>query len=63
METPTKWPRVLRLSAERSAGAHPFNTTPPHTAQVREIIAPNALLLPERNMVRSTDSPALTPPP
>ena len=26
-------PRVLRLSAERSAGAHPYLTTPEHTAQ------------------------------
>jgi probable F420-dependent oxidoreductase len=44
-------PRVLRLAAERSAGAHPYNTTPEHTAQAREILGPNALLLPEHMVV------------
>ena len=47
-------PRVLRLTAERSAGAHPYNTTPEHTAQAREIIGPNAVLLPEHKVVQST---------
>src|ERR1700744_3888086 len=36
-------PRVLRLSAERTAGAHPANATPEHAAQARAIIGPNAL--------------------
>ena len=36
-------PRVLRLSADRAGGAHPYNTTPEHTAQAREIIGPKAL--------------------
>jgi probable F420-dependent oxidoreductase len=49
-------PRVLRLTAERSAGAHPYNTTPEHTAQAREIIGPNALLAPEQMVVLSTDT-------
>jgi probable F420-dependent oxidoreductase len=49
-------PRVLRLAAQRTAGAHPYNTTPEHTAQAREIIGPNALLLPEHKVVRSTDT-------
>jgi probable F420-dependent oxidoreductase len=49
-------PRVLRLAAERSAGAHPYNTTPEHTAQAREIIGPNAVLLPEHMVVLSTDT-------
>jgi probable F420-dependent oxidoreductase len=49
-------PRVLRLSAERAAGAHPYNTTPEHTAQARDIIGPNALLLPEHKVVPSTDT-------
>jgi probable F420-dependent oxidoreductase len=44
-------PRVLSLAAERSAGAHPYNTTPEHTAQAREILGPNALLLPEHMVV------------
>jgi probable F420-dependent oxidoreductase len=49
-------PRVLRLSAERTAGAHPYNTTPEHTAQARDIIGPNALLLPEHKVVLSTNA-------
>jgi probable F420-dependent oxidoreductase len=49
-------PRVLRLSAQRSAGAHPFNTPPAHTAQAREIIGPNALLLPECKVVLTSDT-------
>jgi probable F420-dependent oxidoreductase len=48
-------PRVLRLSAERTAGAHPANTTPEHTAQARAIIGPNALLAPVHNVVLTTD--------
>ena len=49
-------PRVLRLAAQRTAGAQPYNTTPEHTAQAREIIGPNALLLPEHKVVLSTDT-------
>ncbi len=30
-------PQVLKLSARRSAGAHPYLTTPEHTAQAREL--------------------------
>jgi probable F420-dependent oxidoreductase len=37
-------PRVLRLAAQRTAGAHQYNSTPEHTAQARAIIGPNALL-------------------
>jgi probable F420-dependent oxidoreductase len=44
-------PRVLGLAAERTAGVHPYNTTPEHTAQAREIIGPNALLAPEHMVV------------
>ena len=49
-------PRVLRLAAERTAGAHPYNTTPEHTAQAREIIGPNALLLPEHKVLPIADA-------
>jgi probable F420-dependent oxidoreductase len=48
-------PRVLKLSAERTAGAHPANTTPEHTAQARAIIGPNALLAPVHNVVLTSD--------
>jgi probable F420-dependent oxidoreductase len=49
-------PRVLRLSAERAAGAHPANATPQHAAQARAIIGPNALLAPVHNVVLSSDT-------
>ena len=49
-------PRVLRLAAERTAGAHPYNTTPEHTAQAREIIRPNALLAPEHKVLPIADA-------
>ncbi|MFZ0713672.1 LLM class F420-dependent oxidoreductase [Mycobacterium sp.] len=49
-------PRVLKLSAERTAGAHPANATPEHTAQAREVIGPNALLAPIHNVVLSADA-------
>src|SRR6516225_4484420 len=48
-------PRVLKLSAERSAGAHPANATPEHAAQARAIIGPNALLAPVHNVLLSPD--------
>jgi probable F420-dependent oxidoreductase len=48
-------PRLLRLSAERSAGAHPANATPEHTAQARATIGPNALLAPVHNVVLTAD--------
>ena len=49
-------PRVLKLSAERAAGAHPANATPEHAAQARAIIGPNALLAPAHNVVLSSDA-------
>jgi probable F420-dependent oxidoreductase len=49
-------PRVLRLSAERTAGAHPANATPEHAAQARAIIGPNALLAPVHNVVLTADA-------
>ena len=49
-------PRVLRLSGERSAGAHPANATPEHAAQARAILGPNALLAPVHNVVLSANA-------
>ena len=49
-------PRVLKLSAQRSAGAHPYLTTPEHTAQARELIGPSAFLAPEHKVVLTTDA-------
>jgi probable F420-dependent oxidoreductase len=48
-------PRVLRLSAERSAGAHPYLITPEHTRQAREILGTGPLLAPEQKVVLDTD--------
>jgi probable F420-dependent oxidoreductase len=49
-------PRVLTLSAERAAGAHPYLTTPEHTAQARELIGASAFLAPEHKVVLTTDT-------
>ncbi|HET6733654.1 LLM class F420-dependent oxidoreductase [Mycobacterium sp.] len=48
-------PQVLKLSARRSAGAHPYLTTPEHTAQARELIGPDAFIAPEHKVVLTTD--------
>ncbi|MBP2322044.1 putative F420-dependent oxidoreductase [Kibdelosporangium banguiense] len=48
-------PKVLQLSADRTAGAHPYLTTPEHTRQAREILGPDRLLAPEVMVVLETD--------
>jgi len=48
-------PRVLGLSAQRSAGAHPYLTTPEHTARARALLGRSALLAPEHKVVLTTD--------
>lgn len=48
-------PKVLRLSAERTAGAHPYLTTPEHTRRAREILGDGALLAPEQKVVLDPD--------
>jgi probable F420-dependent oxidoreductase len=48
-------PRVLRLAAARTAGAHPYLTTPEHTRQAREILGPGPLLAPEHKAVLDSD--------
>lgn len=48
-------PLMLKLSAERADGAHPYNTTPKHTAQARELLGPNPYLCPEQAVVLETD--------
>src|SRR5690625_804640 len=51
-------PKVLQLAAQRSAGAHPYLTTPQHTATARELIGPTVFLAPEHKVVLSTDAAA-----
>jgi probable F420-dependent oxidoreductase len=48
--------KVLRLAARRSAGAHPYLTTPAHTAHAREVLGNTVLLAPEHKVVLSTDA-------
>jgi alkanesulfonate monooxygenase SsuD/methylene tetrahydromethanopterin reductase-like flavin-dependent oxidoreductase (luciferase family) len=51
-------PRVLRLAAERSLGAHPYLTTPEHTRQARELLGEGVLLAPEQKVVLNPDPAA-----
>jgi len=48
-------PRMLRLSAERTAGAHPYFVPVEHTALARETLGPGPLLAPEQAVVLQTD--------
>ena len=49
-------PQVLKLSARRSAGAHPVLITPEHTAQARSLMGPDAFLAPAIPVVPTTDA-------
>jgi len=49
-------PKVLKLAGDRTAGAHPYLTTPEHTRQAREILGEGKLLAPEQKVVLETDS-------
>ncbi|MFJ6213297.1 LLM class F420-dependent oxidoreductase [Streptomyces sp. NPDC092296] len=48
-------PKMLRLSAARSAGAHPYLVTAEHTAQAREMLGDGPLLAPELKVVLESD--------
>lgn len=48
-------PKMLQLSAERADGAHPYNSTPKHTAQARELLGPGPWLCPEQAVVLEKD--------
>jgi probable F420-dependent oxidoreductase len=48
-------PKVLRLAAERTAGAHPYLVPPEHTRLAREILGTGPLLAPEQKVVLDTD--------
>ncbi len=51
-------PKVLQLSAKRSAGAHPYLTTPEHTAQAHDLIGNAVFLAPEHKVVLARDAAA-----
>ncbi len=48
-------PRMVRLSAERTAGAHPYLTPPEHTRMAREAMGPDAYLAPEQAVLLEAD--------
>lgn len=51
-------PRTLKLAAERSAGTHPYMTTPTHTRFARTAIGPDALIAVEQRLVLGEDETA-----
>ena len=51
-------PKMLELAATHADGAHPYWTTPEHTAQARAILGPDKLLCVEQKVVLTTDAAA-----
>ncbi|MEU1981691.1 LLM class F420-dependent oxidoreductase [Nocardia sp. NPDC019395] len=49
-------PKMLRLSATRAGGAHPYLVTPQHTASARAALGDGPLLLPEQTVILTTDA-------
>jgi len=48
-------PKMLELSAKKSAGAVPYNVTPKHTAQAARILGSNKILAVEQKVTIETD--------
>jgi len=48
-------PKMLELARDRADGAHPFSTTPEHTAMARGILGPGKLLLVEQKVMLESD--------
>lgn len=48
-------PRTLKLAAERSAGTHPYLTTPTHTLFARSVLGAGPLVAPEQRFVPVQD--------
>jgi probable F420-dependent oxidoreductase len=51
-------PKMLELSRDQADGAHPYWTTPEHTAEARAILGAGKLLCVEQKVVVSTDADA-----
>jgi probable F420-dependent oxidoreductase len=49
-------PKMLALAARRSLGAHTYFTAPAHTRRARELVGPEALVVPEVAVVVETDT-------
>jgi len=50
--------RILRLSAERALGAHPYFVTPAHAVRARSVLGPSPLLVPEVRVALEADPAA-----
>ncbi len=48
-------PKMVKLAGERADGAHPYFTTPDHTATAREILGDGPMLAPEQAVILETD--------
>lgn len=48
-------PKMIELSGTAADGAHPYLTTPQHTASAREILGPDKWLVPEQAVVLGGD--------
>jgi probable F420-dependent oxidoreductase len=51
-------PKMLELARESADGAHPYFTTPEHTAFARDILGPQPLLVPEQAVVLGAAAPS-----
>jgi probable F420-dependent oxidoreductase len=51
-------PLMLKLAAERTAGAVPYNVTPEHTREARAALGPDKLLVVEQKVCLETDPAA-----
>jgi len=49
-------PQMLRLASERTDGAHPYNTTPEHTALAHKLLGAGRLLCPEQAVILETSA-------
>jgi probable F420-dependent oxidoreductase len=49
-------PLMLKLAAERTAGALPYNVTPEHTREARAALRPNKILAVEQKVCLETDA-------
>lgn len=48
--------KSLKLAAQRSALAYPYLTPPSHTRWARELLGPDAVIVPEQKVVLTTDA-------
>jgi probable F420-dependent oxidoreductase len=54
-------PQMLKLAATKTKGAHPYFTTPEHTAMARKTMGPDAWLCVEQKVLLETDAAKARP--